>query len=125
MTTMLVSRNFNSKNFVSKKSDGSQVKESTDSSATMDEDDGKGTFIASPLHSLSSLCLMFYVYICFCIIQMTKKVALIVVQLLLPKSLKVRIVHSSRIYFIHIISFVTIYNLNRIHNNRYLDCFAC
>lgn len=42
LTTMLVSRNFNSKNLMSKKSDGSQVKESTDSSATMDEDDGKG-----------------------------------------------------------------------------------
>lgn len=42
LTTMLVSRNFNSKNFASKKSDGSQVKESTDSSATMDEEDTKG-----------------------------------------------------------------------------------
>ncbi|XP_055305108.1 calcium/calmodulin-dependent protein kinase type II alpha chain-like [Sitodiplosis mosellana] len=41
LTTMLVSRNFNSKNLMSKKSDGSQVKESTDSSATMDEDDTK------------------------------------------------------------------------------------
>lgn len=39
---MLVSRNFNSKNLMSKKSDGSQVKESTDSSATMDEDESKG-----------------------------------------------------------------------------------
>lgn len=44
LTTMLVSRNFNSKNFASKKSDGSQVKESTDSSATMDEEDTKGNW---------------------------------------------------------------------------------
>lgn len=50
LTTMLVSRNFNSKNLMSKKSDGSQVKESTDSSATMDEDEAtKGkTFIFTP-----------------------------------------------------------------------------
>lgn len=42
LTTMLATRNFSSKNMMSKKSDGSQVKESTDSSTTIDDDDSKG-----------------------------------------------------------------------------------
>ncbi|XP_059098049.1 calcium/calmodulin-dependent protein kinase type II alpha chain-like isoform X2 [Tigriopus californicus] len=42
LTTMLVSRNFSTRSIASKgKSDGSQVKESTDSSTTLEDDDSK------------------------------------------------------------------------------------
>uniref|UniRef100_A0A336LZU6 CSON006450 protein n=1 Tax=Culicoides sonorensis TaxID=179676 RepID=A0A336LZU6_CULSO len=46
LTTMLATRNFSSKSMIAKKGDGSQVKESTDSSTTIEDDDvckeGKG-----------------------------------------------------------------------------------
>ncbi|XP_058801260.1 calcium/calmodulin-dependent protein kinase type II alpha chain isoform X24 [Phymastichus coffea] len=41
LTTMLATRNFSSKSIVTKKGDGSQVKESTDSSTTLEDDDIK------------------------------------------------------------------------------------
>merc|ERR1711915_392571 len=41
LTTMLATRNFSSRSIVTKKSDGSQVKESTDSNVTIEEDDLK------------------------------------------------------------------------------------
>ncbi|XP_021925542.1 calcium/calmodulin-dependent protein kinase type II alpha chain isoform X7 [Zootermopsis nevadensis] len=42
LTTMLATRNFSSRSIIAKKSDGSQVKESTDSSTTLEDDDVKG-----------------------------------------------------------------------------------
>uniref|UniRef100_A0A336KAH1 CSON006450 protein n=1 Tax=Culicoides sonorensis TaxID=179676 RepID=A0A336KAH1_CULSO len=39
LTTMLATRNFSSKSMIAKKGDGSQVKESTDSSTTIEDDD--------------------------------------------------------------------------------------
>ncbi|XP_023716513.1 calcium/calmodulin-dependent protein kinase type II alpha chain isoform X8 [Cryptotermes secundus] len=42
LTTMLATRNFSSRSIITKKSDGSQVKESTDSSTTLEDDDVKG-----------------------------------------------------------------------------------
>ncbi|XP_076174043.1 calcium/calmodulin-dependent protein kinase II isoform X3 [Ptiloglossa arizonensis] len=41
LTTMLATRNFSSRNMTTKKGDGSQVKESTDSSTTIEDDDVK------------------------------------------------------------------------------------
>uniref|UniRef100_A0A8D8V9W1 calcium/calmodulin-dependent protein kinase n=1 Tax=Cacopsylla melanoneura TaxID=428564 RepID=A0A8D8V9W1_9HEMI len=41
LTTMLATRNFSSRSIVTKKGDGSQVKESTDSSTTLEDDDIK------------------------------------------------------------------------------------
>ncbi|XP_049819380.1 calcium/calmodulin-dependent protein kinase type II alpha chain isoform X3 [Aethina tumida] len=43
LTTMLATRNFSSRSIIVKKGDGSQVKESTDSSTTLEDDDIKGT----------------------------------------------------------------------------------
>ncbi|CAH0546878.1 unnamed protein product [Brassicogethes aeneus] len=42
LTTMLATRNFSSRSIIVKKGDGSQVKESTDSSTTLEDDDIKG-----------------------------------------------------------------------------------
>ncbi|XP_046667366.1 calcium/calmodulin-dependent protein kinase type II alpha chain isoform X9 [Homalodisca vitripennis] len=42
LTTMLATRNFSSRSIITKKGDGSQVKESTDSSTTLEDDDIKG-----------------------------------------------------------------------------------
>ncbi|XP_043579672.1 calcium/calmodulin-dependent protein kinase type II delta chain isoform X20 [Bombus pyrosoma] len=42
LTTMLATRNFSSRSIITKKGDGSQVKESTDSSTTIEDDDVKG-----------------------------------------------------------------------------------
>ncbi|XP_033225010.1 calcium/calmodulin-dependent protein kinase type II alpha chain isoform X11 [Belonocnema kinseyi] len=42
LTTMLATRNFSSRSIITKKGDGSQVKESTDSSTTLEDDDVKG-----------------------------------------------------------------------------------
>uniref|UniRef100_T1INT6 calcium/calmodulin-dependent protein kinase n=1 Tax=Strigamia maritima TaxID=126957 RepID=T1INT6_STRMM len=47
LTTMLATRNFSTRSIVNKKGDGSQVKESTDSSTTIEEDDVKD---ASVMH---------------------------------------------------------------------------
>ncbi|XP_036222983.1 calcium/calmodulin-dependent protein kinase type II alpha chain isoform X4 [Bactrocera oleae] len=45
LTTMLATRNFSSRSMITKKGEGSQVKESTDSSSTtLEDDDVKGTF---------------------------------------------------------------------------------
>jgi calcium/calmodulin-dependent protein kinase (CaM kinase) II len=41
LTTMLATRNFSSRSIINKKGDGSQVKESTDSSTTLEDDDVK------------------------------------------------------------------------------------
>ncbi|XP_022239922.1 calcium/calmodulin-dependent protein kinase type II delta chain-like isoform X2 [Limulus polyphemus] len=41
LTTMLATRNFSSRSIITKKGDGSQVKESTDSNTTLEEDDIK------------------------------------------------------------------------------------
>nr|QHR97370.1 calcium/calmodulin-dependent protein kinase type II subunit alpha isoform C3 [Sogatella furcifera] len=41
LTTMLATRNFSSRSIITKKGDGSQVKESTDSSTTLEDDDVK------------------------------------------------------------------------------------
>ncbi|XP_072154314.1 calcium/calmodulin-dependent protein kinase type II alpha chain isoform X4 [Bemisia tabaci] len=41
LTTMLATRNFSSRSIITKKGDGSQVKESTDSSTTLEDDDLK------------------------------------------------------------------------------------
>ncbi|XP_071442433.1 calcium/calmodulin-dependent protein kinase type II alpha chain isoform X10 [Hetaerina americana] len=41
LTTMLATRNFSSRSIIAKKGDGSQVKESTDSSTTIEDDDVK------------------------------------------------------------------------------------
>lgn len=41
LTTMLATRNFSSRSIITKKGDGSQVKESTDSSTTLEDDDIK------------------------------------------------------------------------------------
>ncbi|XP_061929675.1 calcium/calmodulin-dependent protein kinase type II alpha chain isoform X7 [Apis cerana] len=43
LTTMLATRNFSSRSIITKKGDGSQVKESTDSSTTIEDDDVKET----------------------------------------------------------------------------------
>lgn len=93
---MLVSRNFNSKNLMSKKSDGSQVKESTDSSATMDEDDTKGNKFSSHqlLNSFSPSKRYFWCWIVTCKIfkkkkKTIKKEELTAVQQSLPKNQKV------------------------------------
>ncbi|GAB6018835.1 hypothetical protein CHUAL_000496 [Chamberlinius hualienensis] len=48
LTTMLATRNFSSRSIVTKKSDGSQVKESTDSSTTLEEDDIKDAMHLGP-----------------------------------------------------------------------------
>ncbi|XP_046419943.1 calcium/calmodulin-dependent protein kinase II isoform X9 [Neodiprion pinetum] len=56
LTTMLATRNFSSRNTITKKGDGSQVKESTDSSTTIEDDDvkaGSGSGSGSS-HSSSS-----------------------------------------------------------------------
>ncbi|KAG0413048.1 hypothetical protein HPB47_009813 [Ixodes persulcatus] len=42
LTTMLATRNFSSRSIMTKKGEGSQVKESTDSSTTIEDDDVKG-----------------------------------------------------------------------------------
>ncbi|XP_074025887.1 calcium/calmodulin-dependent protein kinase II isoform X3 [Leptinotarsa decemlineata] len=43
LTTMLATRNFSSRSIIVKKGEGSQVKESTDSSTTLEDDDIKGS----------------------------------------------------------------------------------
>uniref|UniRef100_A0A646QE86 calcium/calmodulin-dependent protein kinase n=1 Tax=Hemiscolopendra marginata TaxID=943146 RepID=A0A646QE86_9MYRI len=48
LTTMLATRNFSSRSIVNKKGDGSQVKESTDSSTTIEEDDVKDAMHMGP-----------------------------------------------------------------------------
>ncbi|XP_074104514.1 calcium/calmodulin-dependent protein kinase II isoform X6 [Cotesia typhae] len=42
LTTMIATRNFSTRSIITKKGDGSQVKESTDSSTTIEDDDVKG-----------------------------------------------------------------------------------
>ncbi|CAB3369402.1 Hypothetical predicted protein [Cloeon dipterum] len=63
LTTMLATRNFSSRSIITKKGDGSQVKESTDSSTTIEDDDVKeadkrvdrsSTVIAKDPEALSS-----------------------------------------------------------------------
>ncbi|XP_072154317.1 calcium/calmodulin-dependent protein kinase type II alpha chain isoform X7 [Bemisia tabaci] len=48
LTTMLATRNFSSRSIITKKGDGSQVKESTDSSTTLEDDDLKGLTGSTP-----------------------------------------------------------------------------
>ncbi|XP_076264386.1 calcium/calmodulin-dependent protein kinase II isoform X8 [Rhynchophorus ferrugineus] len=48
LTTMLATRNFSSRSIIVKKGDGSQVKESTDSSTTLEDDDIKGPLTKRP-----------------------------------------------------------------------------
>ncbi|XP_046419979.1 calcium/calmodulin-dependent protein kinase II isoform X13 [Neodiprion pinetum] len=61
LTTMLATRNFSSKydtqgrNTITKKGDGSQVKESTDSSTTIEDDDVKEIRIVCPIKTCSQL----------------------------------------------------------------------
>ncbi|XP_077255328.1 calcium/calmodulin-dependent protein kinase type II alpha chain-like [Temnothorax americanus] len=68
LTTMLATRNFSSKydaqgrSIITKKGDGSQVKESTDSSTTIEDDDVKGRRFPS------FLCLFFSFFLSFLII---------------------------------------------------------
>ncbi|XP_076174048.1 calcium/calmodulin-dependent protein kinase II isoform X8 [Ptiloglossa arizonensis] len=57
LTTMLATRNFSSRNMTTKKGDGSQVKESTDSSTTIEDDDvkaGSGSSGSSSSNSQNS-----------------------------------------------------------------------
>ncbi|XP_031780856.1 calcium/calmodulin-dependent protein kinase type II alpha chain isoform X20 [Nasonia vitripennis] len=56
LTTMLATRNFSSRSIITKKGDGSQVKESTDSTTTLEDDDVKavGSGGSSSSHSSSS-----------------------------------------------------------------------
>ncbi|XP_072154318.1 calcium/calmodulin-dependent protein kinase type II alpha chain isoform X8 [Bemisia tabaci] len=66
LTTMLATRNFSSRSIITKKGDGSQVKESTDSSTTLEDDDLKedkkggvdrsSTVIAKEPEELRVLC---------------------------------------------------------------------
>ncbi|XP_073985854.1 calcium/calmodulin-dependent protein kinase II isoform X13 [Rhodnius prolixus] len=57
LTTMLATRNFSSRSIITKKGDGSQVKESTDSSTTLEDDDVKagGTPPPSPATILATM----------------------------------------------------------------------
>ncbi|XP_015520885.1 calcium/calmodulin-dependent protein kinase II isoform X15 [Neodiprion pinetum] len=55
LTTMLATRNFSSRNTITKKGDGSQVKESTDSSTTIEDDDVKEIRIVCPIKTCSQL----------------------------------------------------------------------
>ncbi|XP_076174064.1 calcium/calmodulin-dependent protein kinase II isoform X23 [Ptiloglossa arizonensis] len=55
LTTMLATRNFSSRNMTTKKGDGSQVKESTDSSTTIEDDDVKEIRIVCPIKTCSQL----------------------------------------------------------------------
>ncbi|CRL07178.1 CLUMA_CG020164, isoform C [Clunio marinus] len=57
LTTMLATRNFSSKSMITKKSEGSQVKEkeSTDSSTTIEDDDVKDVRIVCPAKTYSQL----------------------------------------------------------------------
>ncbi|XP_050573656.1 calcium/calmodulin-dependent protein kinase type II alpha chain isoform X12 [Bombus affinis] len=54
LTTMLATRNFSSRSIITKKGDGSQVKESTDSSTTIEDDDVKAGSAGSASSSGSS-----------------------------------------------------------------------
>lgn len=54
LTTMLATRNFSSRSIITKKGDGSQVKESTDSSTTIEDDDVKAGSAGSGSSSGSS-----------------------------------------------------------------------
>ncbi|XP_076349044.1 calcium/calmodulin-dependent protein kinase type II alpha chain-like isoform X2 [Tachypleus tridentatus] len=51
LTTMLATRNFSSRSIINKKSEGSQVKESTDSSTTLEEEDVKDGSSSGPERS--------------------------------------------------------------------------
>ncbi|XP_065294327.1 calcium/calmodulin-dependent protein kinase type II alpha chain isoform X3 [Dermacentor albipictus] len=51
LTTMLATRNFSSRSIMTKKGEGSQVKESTDSSTTIEDDDVKDNVHAAPERS--------------------------------------------------------------------------
>ncbi|XP_012163466.1 calcium/calmodulin-dependent protein kinase type II alpha chain isoform X24 [Bombus terrestris] len=55
LTTMLATRNFSSRSIITKKGDGSQVKESTDSSTTIEDDDVKEIRIVCPIKTCSQL----------------------------------------------------------------------
>nr|CAD7456478.1 unnamed protein product [Timema tahoe] len=55
LTTMLATRNFSSRSIITKKSDGSQVKESTDSSTTLEDDDVKEIRLLCPNKTCSQL----------------------------------------------------------------------
>ncbi|XP_044736616.1 calcium/calmodulin-dependent protein kinase type II alpha chain isoform X19 [Chrysoperla carnea] len=55
LTTMLATRNFSSRSIIVKKGDGSQVKESTDSSTTLEDDDIKEIRILCPTKTYSQL----------------------------------------------------------------------
>ncbi|XP_046667376.1 calcium/calmodulin-dependent protein kinase type II alpha chain isoform X18 [Homalodisca vitripennis] len=55
LTTMLATRNFSSRSIITKKGDGSQVKESTDSSTTLEDDDIKELRIVCPNKTTSQL----------------------------------------------------------------------
>ncbi|XP_050446269.1 calcium/calmodulin-dependent protein kinase type II alpha chain isoform X6 [Cataglyphis hispanica] len=54
LTTMLATRNFSSRSIITKKGDGSQVKESTDSSTTIEDDDIKADNAGDDNNSSSS-----------------------------------------------------------------------
>ncbi|XP_039276807.1 calcium/calmodulin-dependent protein kinase type II alpha chain isoform X25 [Nilaparvata lugens] len=55
LTTMLATRNFSSRSIITKKGDGSQVKESTDSSTTLEDDDIKELRIVCPNKTISQI----------------------------------------------------------------------
>ncbi|XP_043250569.1 calcium/calmodulin-dependent protein kinase type II alpha chain isoform X3 [Colletes gigas] len=55
LTTMLATRNFSSRSIITKKGEGSQVKESTDSSTTIEDDDVKEIRIVCPIKTCSQL----------------------------------------------------------------------
>ncbi|XP_054003427.1 calcium/calmodulin-dependent protein kinase type II alpha chain isoform X19 [Hylaeus anthracinus] len=55
LTTMLATRNFSSRSTITKKGDGSQVKESTDSSTTIEDDDVREIRIVCPIKTCSQL----------------------------------------------------------------------
>ncbi|XP_014299764.1 calcium/calmodulin-dependent protein kinase type II alpha chain isoform X19 [Microplitis mediator] len=55
LTTMIATRNFSTRSIITKKGDGSQVKESTDSSTTIEDDDVKEIRIMCPVKTCSQL----------------------------------------------------------------------
>ncbi|XP_073985860.1 calcium/calmodulin-dependent protein kinase II isoform X18 [Rhodnius prolixus] len=55
LTTMLATRNFSSRSIITKKGDGSQVKESTDSSTTLEDDDVKDDKSKGPVDRCSTV----------------------------------------------------------------------
>ncbi|KAL6441045.1 hypothetical protein ACFW04_003423 [Cataglyphis niger] len=69
LTTMLATRNFSSRSIITKKGDGSQVKESTDSSTTIEDDDIKGRkipfFFMRRVHVSFSLSLSLFLFLSF------------------------------------------------------------